>query len=149
MKRYLVPITGCWRVWPTRSSRPSLTRRRRSAGRRTCSRRSRAVSRWAPLLGAGRASPSSWPSTARASWWSSPARASRSWHRPEPGDGGGSRGSGSRAISGDRCDLPTASPLIVKECSMKSTESVLYFTCPSRLRYPDSKKIPTQSNYSI
>ena len=61
----------------------SLTRRRRPAGQRTCSRRSRAASRWVPSLGAARASPSSWPSTARASWWSSPARASRWWRRPE------------------------------------------------------------------
>ena len=80
---------GCF--WTARSSRPSLTRRRRSAGRRTFSHRSRAVSRWGPSLDAGRASPSSWPSTARASWWSSPARASRSWHRPEQGDDGRAR----------------------------------------------------------
>ena len=44
--------------WTARSSRPSLTRRRRSAGRRTCSRRSRTPSRWAPSLGAARANPS-------------------------------------------------------------------------------------------
>ena len=71
--------------WTARSSRPSLTRRRRSAGRRTCSRRSRAASRWAPSLGAAQASPSNWRSTGRASWWSSPARASRWWRRPERG----------------------------------------------------------------
>ena len=69
--------------WTAPSSRPSLTRRRRSAGRRTCSRKSRAPSRWVPSLGAARVSPSSWPSTARASWWSSPARASRWWRHPE------------------------------------------------------------------
>ena len=45
--------------WTAPSSRPSLTRRRRSAGRRTCSRKSRAPSRWAPSLGAARVSPSS------------------------------------------------------------------------------------------
>ena len=43
-----------------------LTRTRRSTGRQTCSRRSRVVSGWSPLLAAGQASPSSRPSTARA-----------------------------------------------------------------------------------
>ena len=63
--------------WTARDSRPLLPRRQRPAGRRTCSRRSRAPSRWAPSLDAAQATPSSWPSTVRASWWSSPARASR------------------------------------------------------------------------
>ena len=53
LDRYLAPITGRLRGWTTHSSRPSLARRRRSAGRRICSRRSRAVSRWIPLIGCG------------------------------------------------------------------------------------------------
>ena len=64
--------------WTAPSSRPSLTRRRRSAGRRTCSRKSRAPSRWAPSSGATQASPSSRSSTPRDSSRSRPPRASRS-----------------------------------------------------------------------
>ena len=45
----LLTARGCFRT--ATSGRPSLPRRRRSAGRRTCSRRSRAASRWAPLIG--------------------------------------------------------------------------------------------------
>ena len=83
MRRRLRPLMVRRCFWTAPSSRPSLSRRPRSAGRRTCNRRSRAVSRWVPSLGAARASPSSWPSTARASWCSSPARDSRWWRLPE------------------------------------------------------------------
>ena len=53
------PSNGPRCFWTARSSRPSLTRRRRSAGRRTCSRRSRAASRRTPSLAAPQARPSS------------------------------------------------------------------------------------------
>ena len=94
-------LRGRWYSWTARSSRPSLTRRRRSAGRRTCSRRSRATPRWASLATA-RASPSSWPSTDRASWRSGPARASRWWHRPDlSADGAGALDSQYRCSAND------------------------------------------------
>ena len=44
------------------------------------------------LIGRGSGESSSWPSTARVSWWSSPARASRWWRPPERGDDDGAGG---------------------------------------------------------
>jgi len=81
LKQRLAPITGWLHVWTTLSSRPSSNHRQRSTGRRTCRRKSRAVSRWVPSLGAAQASPSNWRSTGRASWWSSPVKAGRWSHR--------------------------------------------------------------------
>ena len=92
------PPTVCQLSWTAPRGRSSPPRRRRSADRRTCSRRSKAASRWTPSLAAARASPSGWPSTARAPQWPSPARASRQQPRSKRSDDGAG-GSGSRAIS--------------------------------------------------
>ena len=45
MRQCLAPITGCQRIWTTRSSRPSSNHRQQSIGRRTRSHGSRLASR--------------------------------------------------------------------------------------------------------